>query len=76
LSNVRLFQLKFRPTSSPFKRRADTANSAPTPLAKLVNRCQAVLVIDEAHATGVLGAKGRGRAAFLEGRENVVTVHT
>jgi 8-amino-7-oxononanoate synthase len=42
----------------------------------LACRREAVLVIDEAHATGVLGAGGRGRAAFLEGREHVVTVHT
>jgi 8-amino-7-oxononanoate synthase len=45
-------------------------------LGELAHRHGAVLVIDEAHATGVLGPKGRGRAAFLEGRENVVTVHT
>jgi 8-amino-7-oxononanoate synthase len=42
----------------------------------LASRRDAVLVIDEAHATGVLGPHGRGRAAFLEGRDNVVTVHT
>jgi 8-amino-7-oxononanoate synthase len=42
----------------------------------LASRRDAVLVIDEAHATGVLGPRGRGRAAFLEGRDNVVTVHT
>jgi 8-amino-7-oxononanoate synthase len=42
----------------------------------LARHWEAVLVIDEAHATGVLGQHGRGRAAFLEGRENVVTVHT
>src|SRR5258708_32780659 len=42
----------------------------------LASRGEAVLLIDEAHATGVLGPGGRGRAAFLEGRENVVTVHT
>jgi 8-amino-7-oxononanoate synthase len=42
----------------------------------LAVRREAVLVLDEAHATGVLGSQGRGRAAFLERRENVVTVHT
>jgi 8-amino-7-oxononanoate synthase len=42
----------------------------------LASRRDAVLVIDEAHATGVLGPNGRGRAAFLEGRGNVVTIHT
>jgi 8-amino-7-oxononanoate synthase len=45
-------------------------------LGELAGRREAVLVIDEAHATGVLGPGGRGRAAFLEGHENVVTVHT
>ncbi|MDB6082605.1 MAG: 8-amino-7-oxononanoate synthase [Gammaproteobacteria bacterium] len=42
----------------------------------LASRRDAVLVIDEAHATGVLGPGGRGRGSFLEGRGNVVTVHT
>jgi 8-amino-7-oxononanoate synthase len=42
----------------------------------LAEHREAVLVIDEAHATGVLGPGGRGCAGFLEGRENVVTVHT
>jgi len=33
-------------------------------------------VIDEAHATGVLGPQGRGLAAAFEGRDNVITLHT
>jgi 8-amino-7-oxononanoate synthase len=45
-------------------------------LHSLANRFDAILVIDEAHATGVLGPQGRGRAAFLEGRDNVVSLHT
>ena len=42
----------------------------------LARHREALLVIDEAHATGVLGAGGRGRAAFLEGSDDVVTIHT
>lgn len=34
------------------------------------------LLVDEAHATGVYGPDGRGLSAHLEGRENVMTVHT
>lgn len=45
-------------------------------LADLADRYDAFLCIDEAHATGVLGPQGRGLAASLEGRENVLTVHT
>jgi 8-amino-7-oxononanoate synthase len=49
------------------------------PLAELMavaDRRDAILVIDEAHATGVFGADGRGLGATLEGRDNVVSLHT
>lgn len=45
-------------------------------LATIADRHDACLVIDEAHATGVLGEGGRGQGASLEGRENVIALHT
>ncbi len=45
-------------------------------LAAIAAREDAILLIDEAHATGVFGSDGRGLAAPFEGRENVVTLKT
>ncbi|MFS8114162.1 8-amino-7-oxononanoate synthase [Rhizobium jaguaris] len=47
-----------------------------TALADIADRHEGFLVIDEAHATGVFGTGGRGFAAGLEGRENVLALHT
>ena len=45
-------------------------------LAAIADRHDAVLLIDEAHSTGVFGPDGRGLAAHLEGRDNVITLRT
>ncbi|KAI94574.1 8-amino-7-oxononanoate synthase, partial [Rhodomicrobium udaipurense JA643] len=45
-------------------------------LATIADRNEGVLVIDEAHATGVFGPDGAGLGAHLEGSANVVSLHT
>lgn len=45
-------------------------------LMALANEHDGVLLVDEAHATGVFGERGRGLAAHLQGRGNLMTLHT
>jgi 8-amino-7-oxononanoate synthase len=45
-------------------------------LMDIADRHDGILVIDEAHATGVFGPEGRGLGAALEGKPNVIALHT
>lgn len=45
-------------------------------LAAIADRHDAILVVDEAHATGVFGPGGAGLAHGLARRDNLVTLHT
>ncbi|MGE4611721.1 MAG: 8-amino-7-oxononanoate synthase [Paracoccaceae bacterium] len=45
-------------------------------LVALANRHDAIVVVDEAHATGVFGDQGRGLVHGFEGSENILTLHT
>jgi 8-amino-7-oxononanoate synthase len=45
-------------------------------LAEIAAQHEAMLILDEAHATAVHGARGRGLGAHLEGREDVISLHT
>jgi 8-amino-7-oxononanoate synthase len=45
-------------------------------LITLADRHEAVLLIDEAHATGLFGPDGRGLAHRFDGRENVIALRT
>jgi 8-amino-7-oxononanoate synthase len=45
-------------------------------LVAVAERHDAMLLIDEAHATGIYGPDGRGLGSSLEGRDNVIALHT
>ncbi len=45
-------------------------------LAQLAERHDSIMLIDEAHATGVFGPDGRGLAAALDGRADTVVLRT
>jgi len=54
----------------------DGDRSSLSDLMEIADRNDGFLYIDEAHATGVHGPDGIGYAAELEGRDNVVVLHT
>ena len=45
-------------------------------MARVAERHDAIMLIDEAHSTGVFGAEGRGLAASLDGRADTVVLRT
>lgn len=45
-------------------------------LETLAERYDAIMIIDEAHATGVIGSMGKGLASYLDGRDNIIILRT
>ncbi|MBB4612913.1 8-amino-7-oxononanoate synthase [Novosphingobium taihuense] len=45
-------------------------------MARVAERHDAIMLIDEAHATGVFGPDGRGLAASLDGRSDTIVLRT
>ena len=44
-------------------------------LSDLALKYQALLIVDEAHATGIYGSNGRGLCSLLKKREHIISVH-